>query len=49
MLEKLGTKNLAVCQNQGKQHKLRVIKKKKKWCKRDKRLTDKKVLTKDFT
>ena len=28
MLEKLGTKNLAVCENQGKQHKLRVMNKK---------------------
>ena len=27
MLEKLGIKNLAVCENQGKQHKLRVMKK----------------------
>ena len=27
MLEKPGTKNLAVCENQGKQHKLRVMKK----------------------
>ena len=27
MLEKLGIRNLAVCQNQGKQHKLRVMKK----------------------
>ena len=50
-LEKLGTKNLAVCENQGKQHKLRVMKKKAGtgWCKKDKRLTDKQVLTKDFT
>ena len=30
MLEKIGTKNLAVCENQRKQHKLRVVKKKKK-------------------
>ena len=30
MLEKLGTKNLVVCENQGKKHKLRVMKKKKK-------------------
>ena len=29
MLEKIGTKNLAVCENQRKQHKLRVVKKKK--------------------
>ena len=28
MLEKLGTKNLVVFENQGKQHKLRVMKKK---------------------
>ena len=28
MLEKLGIKNVAVCENQGKQHKLRVMKKK---------------------
>ena len=28
MLEKLDTKNLAVCENQGKQHKLRVMTKK---------------------
>ena len=27
MLEKRGFKNLAVCENQGKQHKLRVMKK----------------------
>ena len=52
MLEKLGTKNLVVCENQGKQHKLRVRVMKKKCmgeCKKDKRLTDKQVLTKDFT
>ena len=30
MLEKLSTKNLAVCENQGKQHKLRVMKKKQR-------------------
>ena len=48
---KLGTKNLAVCENQGKQHKLRMMKKKagRGLCKKGKRLTDKKVLTKDFT
>ena len=42
MLEKFGIKNLAVCENQGKQHKLRVIKKKagRRWCKKDKRLTE---------
>ena len=54
MLEKLGTKNLAVYENQGKQHKLRVRVMKKKvggggGCKKDKRFTDKQVLTKDFT
>ena len=51
MLEKPSTKNLAVCENQGKEHKLRVMKKKARrgWCKKDKRLTDKQVLTKDFT
>ena len=51
MLEKLDTKNLAVCENQGKQHKLRVMKEKtgRGWCKKDKRLTYKQVLTKDFT
>ena len=50
MLKKLGTKNLAMCENQGKQRKLRVMKKKaeKGWCKKNKRLTDKQVLTKDF-
>ena len=30
MLEKLGTKNLAMCENQGKQRKLRVMKKKQR-------------------
>ena len=42
MLEKFGIKNLAVCENQGKQHKLRVMKKKagRRWCKKDKRLTE---------
>ena len=30
MLEKLGTKNLAVCKNEGTQHKLRVMKEKSK-------------------
>ena len=51
MLEKLGTKNLVVCENQSKQHKLRVMTKKagRGWCKKDKILTDKQVLTKDFT
>ena len=29
MLEKLGTKNLALCESQGKQHKPKVMKKKK--------------------
>ena len=29
MLEKLGIKNLALCENQGKQHKLRVMKKRR--------------------
>ena len=29
MLEKRGIKNLAVCENQGKQHKLRVMKKRR--------------------
>ena len=28
MIEKLGSKNLPVCENQSKQHKLRVMKKK---------------------
>ena len=50
MLGKLGIKNLAVCENQGKQHKLRVMKKSREgWCKKDIRLTDKQVSTKDFT
>ena len=50
MLEKLGIKNLAVCENQDKQHKLRVMKKTGRgWYKKDTRLTDKKVSTKDFT
>ena len=50
MLEKHGIKILAVCENQGKQHKLRVMKKSREgWCKKDRRLTDKQVSTKDFT
>ena len=51
MLGKLGTTNLAVCENQGKKHKLRVMKKNKaeRDDEKDKRLTDKQVLTKDFT
>ena len=51
MLEKFGTKYLAACENQGKQHKLRVMKKKpgRGWCKKYKRLTDNQVVTKDFT
>ena len=28
MLEKLGIKNLSVCENQGKQYKLKMVKKK---------------------
>ena len=40
-----------MCKNQGKQHNLRIMKKKagRGSCKKDKRLTDKQVSTKDFT
>ena len=31
MLEKLSIENLAVCENQGKQHKLRMMKKGREW------------------
>ena len=50
MQEKLGIKNLAVCENQGEQHKLRERGKKagRGWSKKDKRLTDKQISTKDF-
>ena len=52
MLEKFGIKNLAVCENQGKQHKLRVMKKKSREEMMQKRQkidwTDKQVSTKDF-
>ena len=50
MLENLGIENLAVCENHGKKHKLRVIEKKGgSDAKKDKRLTDKQVSAKDFT
>ena len=51
MLEKLDRNNLTVCGNQSKQYKLRVMKRKagRGWRKKHKRLTDKQVLTKDFT
>ena len=51
MLEKLDLNNLTVCGNQSKQYKLRVMKRKagRGWRKKHKRLTDKQVLTKDFT
>ena len=31
MLEKLSIEDLAVCENQGKQHKLRMMKKSREW------------------
>ena len=49
--KKLGVKNLAVCENQGKQHKSRVMEKKTGGddAKKTKRLTETEVLTNDFT
>ena len=50
MLEKLGIKNLAVCENQGNNINWEWWKKTGRgWCKKDKRLTDKQVWTKDST
>ena len=50
-LDKPGVQNLAICENQGKQRKLRVMKKKITGddAKKTKRLTEIQVLTKDFT
>ena len=49
MLEKHGAKKLAMCENKGKQHKSRVMKKKHGGddAKKTKRLTEIQVLTKD--
>ena len=51
ILEKLGVKNLAVCENQGKQHKPKVMKNKagRGDAKKTKRRTEIQVLTKDST
>ena len=57
-LEKLGAQNIAVCENQGKQHiskdnwkliKMFLLKKKRDDTRKTKRLTETQVLTKYFT
>ena len=51
ILEKLDVKNLAVCENQSKQHKSKVMKNKagRDHAKKTKRRTEIQVLTKDST